>query len=175
MSLFFNVLSGLVIAFLPGSKRLLISWLRSPFTVILETNKIKSYHCFHCFPIYLPWSDVIRGHDLSCFKLTFSLSSLTFIKRLFSSSLLSAISVVSSAYLRLLIFLLGILIPACASWWVLLREYNLLVLCGIYATPHHCLSHFLFCFYFLTVLRIKRDRLSRGRSQTKSNSNDMTY
>ena len=49
------------------------------------------------------------------FKPTFSLSSLTFIKRLFRSSLLSAINVVSSAYLRLLIFLLAILVPACAS------------------------------------------------------------
>ena len=48
------------------------------------------------------------------FKPTFSLSSFTFIKRLFSS-LLSAIRVVSSAYLRLLIFLLAILIPACVS------------------------------------------------------------
>ena len=49
------------------------------------------------------------------FKSTFPLSSFTFIKRLFSSSSLSAISVVSSAYLRLLIFLPAILIPACAS------------------------------------------------------------
>ena len=49
------------------------------------------------------------------FKPTFSLSSFTFIKRLFSSSLLSARRVVSSAYLRLLIFLPVILIPACAS------------------------------------------------------------
>src|SRR5574339_568413 len=49
------------------------------------------------------------------FKPTFSLSSFTFIKRLFSSSSLSAIRVVSSAYLRLLIFLLAILVPACAS------------------------------------------------------------
>ena len=49
------------------------------------------------------------------FKLAFSLSSFTSIKRLFSSSLLSAVRVVSSAYLRLLIFLLAILIPACAS------------------------------------------------------------
>ena len=48
------------------------------------------------------------------FKPTFSLSSFTFIKRLFSSSSLSAIRVVSSAYLRLLIFLPAILIPACA-------------------------------------------------------------
>ena len=49
------------------------------------------------------------------FKPTFSLSSFTFTKRLFSSCLLSAIRVVLSAYLRLLIFLLAILIPACAS------------------------------------------------------------
>ena len=49
------------------------------------------------------------------FKPTFSLSSYTFIKRLFSSPSLSAISVVSSAYLRLLILLPAILIPACAS------------------------------------------------------------
>src|SRR5574340_290067 len=49
------------------------------------------------------------------FKPTFSLSSFIFIKRLFSSSLLSAIRVVSSAYLRLLLFLPAILIPACAS------------------------------------------------------------
>ena len=48
------------------------------------------------------------------FKPTFSLSIFTFIKRLFSSSSLSAIRVVSSAYLRLLIFLPAILIPACA-------------------------------------------------------------
>ena len=50
------------------------------------------------------------------FKATFSLSSFTFIKRLFSSSLLSAIRVVPSAYLRLLIFILAILIPSCASF-----------------------------------------------------------
>ena len=49
------------------------------------------------------------------FKPAFSLSSFTFIKRLFSFSSLSAIRVVSSAYLRLLIFLPAILIPACAS------------------------------------------------------------
>ena len=49
------------------------------------------------------------------FKPAFSLSSFTFIKKPFSSSLLSAIGVVSSAYLKLLIFLPEILIPACAS------------------------------------------------------------
>ena len=64
MSLPFNMLSRLVITFLPRSKRLLISWLKSPSAVILEPPKIKSWHCFHCFPIYFPWSDETRCHDL---------------------------------------------------------------------------------------------------------------
>ena len=54
MSLLFNMLSRLVIAFLPGSKCLLISWVQSPSAVILEPPKNKVSHCFHCFPIYLP-------------------------------------------------------------------------------------------------------------------------
>ena len=53
MSLLFDMLSRLVIAFLPRSKRLLISWLQSPSAVILEPQKIKSDTVFHCFPIYL--------------------------------------------------------------------------------------------------------------------------
>ena len=53
VSLVFNMLSRFVIAFLPRSKCLLISWLQSPPTLISELKKIKS-HCFHCFPIYLP-------------------------------------------------------------------------------------------------------------------------
>ena len=63
MSLLFNMLSRLVITFLASSKRLLISWLKSPSTVILEPKKIKS-DCFHCFPIYLLWSVGTRFHDL---------------------------------------------------------------------------------------------------------------
>ena len=51
--LLFNMLSRLVMAFLPRSKHLLISWWKSPSAVILESKKIV-YHCFHCFPIYLP-------------------------------------------------------------------------------------------------------------------------
>ena len=50
MSLLFNMLSRLVITFLPRSKRLLISWLQSPSAGILESQKIVC-HCFHCFPI----------------------------------------------------------------------------------------------------------------------------
>ena len=53
MPLLFNMLSRLVITFLPRSKRLLISWLQSPSAVILEPQKIKS-DSFHCLPIYFP-------------------------------------------------------------------------------------------------------------------------
>ena len=53
VSLLFNMLSRLVITFLPRSKHLLISWLQSPSAVIVEPRKIVS-HCFHCFPIYFP-------------------------------------------------------------------------------------------------------------------------
>ena len=54
MSQFFNMLSSLVITFLPRSKCLLISCLQSPSAVILKPPKIKVSHCFHCFPIYFP-------------------------------------------------------------------------------------------------------------------------
>ena len=66
MSLLLNMLSRLVITFLPRSKRLLISWLQSPSAVVLEPPQNKVSHCFHCFPIYLPWSDGTGCHDL-CF------------------------------------------------------------------------------------------------------------
>ena len=65
MSRLFNMLSRLVIAFLPRSKCLLISWLQSPSAVILEPPQNKVSHCFHCFPIYLPQSEGTRCHDLS--------------------------------------------------------------------------------------------------------------
>ena len=64
VSLLFNMLSSLVIAFLPRSKCLLISWLQSPSAVIFGAQENKVCHCFHCFPIYLPWSDGTGCHDL---------------------------------------------------------------------------------------------------------------
>ena len=70
MSLTFNMLSRLVIAFLPRNNCLLISWLQSLSTVILEPKKIKSL-TFHIFPIYLSWSDGTRCHDLSFLNLEF--------------------------------------------------------------------------------------------------------
>ena len=54
MSLLLNILSKVLITFLPRSKHLLISWLQSPSAVILEPPKNKISHCFHCFPTYLP-------------------------------------------------------------------------------------------------------------------------
>ena len=88
--------------------------------MILEPPQNKVSHCFHYFLIYLhevldPDAMILKVFWILTFKPTFSLSSFTFIKKLFSFSLLSAIRVVLSAYLRLLIFLWVILIPACAS------------------------------------------------------------
>ena len=65
MSLLFNMLSRLVITFLPRSKRLLISWLQSPSAVIWSPPQNKVSHCFHCFLIYFPRSDGTGCHDLS--------------------------------------------------------------------------------------------------------------
>ena len=70
MSLLFNMLSRLIITFLPRSKCLLVSWPQSPSAVILEPKKIVC-HSFCCFPIYLPWSDGTRCHDLSFLNVEF--------------------------------------------------------------------------------------------------------
>ena len=119
MSMFFNTLSRFVIGFLPRSTHLGILWLQSPSAVILEPPKIKSLTVSFVSPSIChkdvgPDAMILVFWMLS-FKSSFSLYSFTFIKRLFSSSLLSAIRVVSSAYLRSLIFLLEILIPTCDS------------------------------------------------------------
>ena len=72
-----------------------------------QENEIS--HCFHFFPFYLPWIDWTRCHDFSFFMLSFkpafSLSPFTLIKRLFRFSFHFVITMVSSTYLRLLIFL----------------------------------------------------------------------
>ena len=66
MSLLFNILSRLVITFLPRSKRLWISWLQLPSAVILEPKKVKSVTVSTVSPSIVPWSDGTRCHDL-CF------------------------------------------------------------------------------------------------------------
>ena len=84
MFLLFNKLSVLVIAFHPRSKCLLISWLLSPSSVILEPKKIKSATVSMCFPIYLLYRGGTWCHDLPFlndeFQASFSLSSSTFIR-----------------------------------------------------------------------------------------------
>ena len=123
--LLFNMLFRFVTAFLPRSKRLWISWL----VTICSDFGGQENKVYHCFPLFLHlfamkwWNQMpFVFWMLSC-KSTFSLSSFTFIKRLFSSSSLSAVRVVSSVYLRLLLsrlaifffFYLAILTTACAS------------------------------------------------------------
>ena len=141
MSLLFSMLSRFLTAFIPKRKHFLISWLQSPSAVILEVKKIKSV----TISIFCPsiFHEVI-GPDAMIFffgklnikpafssplspssrwKLEASNFYLTFYKtrqlatwlQVFTSSSLSVIGVVSSEYLRLLLFLLAILIPTCAS------------------------------------------------------------
>ena len=90
MSLLLNILSRFVIAFLPRSKCLLILWLQSLSLVILEPKKIKHVTVSTFFPsichkVMVP-NAMILVFSMLNFKPVFSLSSLTFIKRLFNSS-----------------------------------------------------------------------------------------
>ena len=114
----FNTLSRFVITFLPRINHLLTSCLQSPSTGLLEPKKRKSvtastFSASVCHEVMGSDAMVLVFFLLFSFKLAFSLSFFTLIRRLFHSSLLSAIRVVSSSYLRLLIFLPTILIPAC--------------------------------------------------------------
>ena len=126
MSLRFNTLSRFVIAFLPRSKHLLILCCSHHLQMILEPKKIKSVVVSPsiCHEVVGPDAMIFISWMLK-FKQAVSLSSFTFIKRLFSSSLLSPLRVMSSAYLKLLIFLPTILILACAS--------SILAFCMIYS------------------------------------------
>ena len=122
----------------------------------------KICHYFHLSPFYLSWSNGAWCQDLIflifSFKLALSLSSFTIIKRLLSSSSLSAIRVVSSAYLRLLMFLLHILIPACNP-----SSPAFLMMCSVYklnkqgdirqpcCTPSSILNHSVVPYRVLTA------------------------
>ena len=108
MSLLFNILSRLIITFLPRSKHLLISWLQLSCAVILEPKKIKSVTVSIVSPSIC---HEVMGPDTMIFVLwmlnfkeAFSLSSFTFIKRLFGPLRFLPL-VISSVYL-LLVFLL---------------------------------------------------------------------
>ena len=85
MSLLLNMLSRLVITFLPRSKRFFNFMAAITICIDFGAQKNKVWHCFHCFPIYFPWSDGTGCHDLHFlnveFRPTFSLSTFTFIKK----------------------------------------------------------------------------------------------
>ena len=120
MSLLFNMLSRLVIAFLPRSKEASFNFMAA-VTICSDfgAQEKKVCHCFHCFPSIchkvMRLEAMMVIFQMLSFKPAFSLSSFTFINRFFSSSLLSTIRVISFAYLRLLVFIPAILIPTCAS------------------------------------------------------------
>ena len=160
-----------------------------------QENKV--YLCFHFFSICLPWSDGSRCHNLSflmlSFKPAFSLSSFTLIKRFFSSSLLSAIGVVSSAYRRPLIFLMAILIPACDSsslafhvmysayklnnkqgdniqpWWSPFPVLNQSIV------PVHLLSGHMYVDHLYAALCLKTVRLYEAETIFQSNHISVTH
>ena len=130
MSLLFNTLSRFVIAFLPRSN-CLISWLQSLSAVILESKKRKSvttstFSPSICHAVMGP-DAIILVFVIFSFKPTLSLYSFTLIMRLFSSSLISVIRMVSSTCLTLLIFLLPVLIPAYNS-----SSLAFLMMCSAY-------------------------------------------
>ena len=149
MSLLFNMLSRLVITFLPRSKCLLISWLHSPPTVISEPQKIRSATVSPsiCHEVMGPDTMILVFWMVS-FKPTSSLSSVTFIKRHFSASSLSALRVVPSVYNLLLIINSVQLTVTTTLWCVRTSRRN----AGLYdrngqQLPSHCphTPHLLLC------------------------------
>ena len=119
MPLSFSRLWRFLIAFLLRNKHLLILWFQSPSTVILELKKIKSvivstFSPSICYEV-VELDAMILAFWMLSLKPVFFILLFHLHQDSFSSSFLYAISVVSSLYLRLLMFLLAILIPACAS------------------------------------------------------------
>ena len=110
MSLLFNMLFRLVIAFLPRSKRLLISWLQSPSAVILEPKKIKLCHCFHSVTPVSMWVSPFPSLRLCTCWLGPSLNALFFPNSSFHPFLIVCLS-------NYLSFLLG---QNCPGWGYLL-------------------------------------------------------
>ena len=124
MTLLCHMLSSFVIVFLSKSKCLLISWLQSMSMTFCDAQENKICRYFHFFPVcyeVMGPDAVILVFWMLSFKPAFSISSYTFITRLFSSFSLLDIRKISSAYLMLLIFLLAILIPAWDSFCLAFR------------------------------------------------------
>ena len=140
MSLLFKTLSRFVITFLLRSNHLLTSWLQSTICSDSGAHEEEICHYFHLFPLYLPCSSGARCHDLSFFNISFkpalSLSSFT----------LNKSRVVSSAHLRLLIFLPPILISSCN-----LSSPAFLTMCSAYRLNKQGDSRQPCCTPFLTL------------------------
>ena len=135
MSLIFNMLSRLVIAFLPRSKHLLISWLQSTSAVILETKKIKPATVsivspFICHEVMGPDAMILVFWMVSS-KTTFSTLLFQFHQEALQFFAFCH-RVVSSAHMSLLIFFLAVLIPACAS-----SSLAFLMMCSAYNLNKH--------------------------------------
>ena len=161
-----------VIAFLPRNKNLLISWLQPPSAVIWEPPKIKSDTVSIISPSIfhevMELDTMILVFWMLKFKPAFSLSCFPYIKRLFSLFSLSAIRVVSTACLMLLIFLMAILIPACASFslafHMIYSAYklnkqgdNMQPWCTPFSILNVCCSMFSFNCCFLTYIHVYQE------------------
>ena len=172
MFLLLNTLSRFAIAFLLRNKQLLISWWQSLSAMILEPKKMKSVTTSIVSPSIchkvMELDAMVFVFWMLSLKPAFSLSSLTFINRLFSSSSLSTIRVVSSAYLRLLVFLPAISILACALFSLAFHMmYPVLQFCYFLSVFLHFLL-LRFCCIQLT----KTDNRRNGESVSHSVMSD---
>ena len=141
-------------------------------------QKNKICYCFHCFPSIchevMGLDAMILVFWMLNFKPAFLLSSFTFVKSLFSSSSISAVRVVSSAYMSLLIFLLAILIPACVSLNPAFRvgePYSFISLCCELTYAESCEAFLLMWKledYFLHCIQ-KLSNLFRSSENSKIN------
>ena len=155
----------MVIAFLPRSKCLLISWLQSPSAVILEFKKIKSVivsivYSSICYEVIVLYAMIFIFWMLN-FKAAFSLSFFTFMKRLFSSSSISAI--------RCHLYIWGYWYFSWQSWFQLVYDHRIVsiltfrhgnldmgILLSLYASVIHQVKKcILYTEYFILFQEIK--------------------
>ena len=114
MSLLFNMLSRLVITFLPRSYCLLLAWLQSLSAVILEPpqHPCQNKVC-HCFPIYLPWSDGTGCRDLSFLNVEFSANFFTLLFHFHQEALEFFFALCTKCGVILLLVLINIIAGTC--------------------------------------------------------------
>ena len=153
---------------IPRSKHLLGLWLQSLSSVILEPKKIKSaisstFSPSICHEVVGPDTIILISWMLR-FKLDFPLSFFTLIKKLFSTSLLSSIRVISSAYFQFLVFLPAILILSCDSSsmaFPMMHSAYKLYRQGDNIQPWRTLHNFepVYCSTFLFWIQVSQDDL----------------